>query len=306
MNINSIQNYNVSSYKNKKENVPSFKRIHISDKYFGPFEKYASNEKRERKNKIVNRLENYKMDLRTKSNCLFPSYIYNDLNKTEAVDWEYYEENCRYTGEKANKYNQMIESLGEQAEDLDVFIAPPPLCQEEHRLYTAYCVPALGIEGKYLDCDSNNNNRILIENPDYHCPYNSYRWLTLPSNKLIEKITKEISGKLNGYLNEGIESNKDKITIPKPSEAYAKRYRNNVEDNDRIAGAAEYEADMIFKARKTPQRSLSYAEEAQRRREIAELDKWLERHRELEEEWEREKFEKEYPGVFGRSGYSGW
>lgn len=304
MKVNSIPNYS-ANYNNRNTNTPSFKRIHISDKYFGPFEEYASDEKRKRKNEIVNSLENYNMDLRTKSNCLFPSYIYNDLN-TEAADWEYYEENCRYTGEKENKYNQMLESLGEQAKDLDVFIAPPPLCQKDHYLYTAYCVPALGIEGKYLDCDRDNNNRILIENPDYHCPANSYRWLTLPSNKLIEKITKEISGKLNGYLNEGIESNKDKITIPKPSEAYAKRYRNNVEDNDRIAGALEYEADMIFKERKTTPRSLSYAEEAQRRRESAELDAWLERHREREAEWEREKFEKDYPGIFGRSGYSGW
>lgn len=257
MNIYSIQNRTLDNHKNLNYKKPSFKGVIVSEKYFGPFEKYASNKLLTEEKETLNWLKNWTLNLR-QGKGIHPSYTYCILNRVSATDptREYFNKKDGYNSKTIPKYNEMVETLGKQADNLDILILPPPLCEDDDYLSTAYAVPALGIYGRDRDCNCYNENRIKIQNTD--CK-NGFRWLVFPSYRLLGKIIINIYEKLDGYLQEGLKSKTDKIIIPTPSKEHSSMFEQIIGENDRFASFAEYGIKMIFNPIKKSESSFCYS-----------------------------------------------
>lgn len=308
MNINPIQSGSAFNQLNLSQKEPSFKRITVSEKYFGPFEKYAAEGQIARKNQYVNYLKQKVSSLRL-TDAIHPDYVYNILchvYPTERVS-QYFNQKDGYKSDIAAKYNKMVDSLGDQADDLDIFVYPPPLCQDEDHKYTVYAVPALGIYDYERDCGSYNKNRIMIQNPNFHSRENSFRWLVLPSDNLIGNIIINIYEKLDGFLKKGIESKAEKIIIPESPKTHSSMFDDIIAENDRFESFAKHDVDMIFNPTEPSRSCINESSpywNSVRRRESAELKEWIERHDERQRQRRQTDWEREHGALM--SGYSGW
>lgn len=232
MQINSIQNFNQNNLPNNISG-PAFKGFKISEEYFEPMYKYGSYDANSKLKNIISDLRygiNTNLKIKTDwDNCIvgnWPQYM-EGVVKSLKENWfrrEMYEESIvpfidKYSKtdkkeiqELKKKYNEMVDSLGDEGENLSIEIYPAPPHYNTQDGYMVYIIPALGLEGLIYDSQENND-------AEYNDPYDTFnhpRKIYLPKESTVDRIKLKVFEKLNNIFEEGIKKGQDKIVIPKP------------------------------------------------------------------------------------------
>lgn len=245
MRINHIQNYNNNNfYQNKSQ--PSFKNIQVSKEYFGPIYRYGSSKEQSKLSDTRYDLSQISTNLKIKSNWDdtivgdLPEYMLDILKDSkesfhvrelykesiEPVINKYSKKDKAELQEIKKKYNQMIDSLGSQGENLSIEIYPAPPHYNTQRAHMVYVIPALGIEGTIEDSSGIDAH--------YKDPFDSLHWdrnIALPSHSMVDDIKIEIFNKLNNIFEEGLKKGEDKITIQSPTGERNEEVLNTLKHN---------------------------------------------------------------------------
>ena len=203
----------------------SFKSLNIhNEEYYSPFYRYASWDEKEKFEKKLSNIEHTNTDLRMKDGC--PEYLKKDMEiyrkdaiwgKNYVPDFlkptmnKYNDSSDQEKNEIKNKYNEMIESLGEQGKNLDIDIYPPPFPSDMQYCYTVYAVPALGLAGVIRGDD----DFVKFNTP--FDPIGLSRKAVIPSKYMITKIKQNIFNKLHETFEEGLKNNEEHITFSRQS-----------------------------------------------------------------------------------------
>lgn len=252
MQINSVQNYGQNNL--IQNNKPAFKSIRVATEYVWPLYKYGTREAQSKYRSIVSELSQMCTNLKIETDWNdrivgdWPKYMVSVVKnlKENFFRREMYEESIvpfinKYSKtdkkeiqELKKKYNEMIDSMGEQGKSLDIeFYTAPPHTNTSYG-YMVYSVPALGMEGVINDYHE-NNDAYYVE------PYGYPRYhmrMYLPSERTVDNIKLKIFNKLNSIFEEGIKNGQEKIVVPKPEgkhdEKVLEQLKKNAERYDRL------------------------------------------------------------------------